>query len=553
MSISLLDLFIILLYFASMVGIGLIVSKKNRSTDQYFLAGKSFGGWIVGISLIGSIISSVTFIAIPADAFKTAWLRFVPNLAFPIVAFLSAWLFIPFYRRGTITSAYGYLAARFGPSISYYAAFIFLIAQIAKTSTIAYLLSILLESITGWNFTLCLLVVTGVTMIYTIKGGAEAVIWTDVIQTGILLMGAIVCIGYIVHALPHGFTTLFADATAHHKLSVAHDLTASMAEPSTRALIDAALPAGAEAASTQNAVLDLHARGLSPLQTGMNFSEKTVLMMFLLGFFQFLSVITDQSTVQRWCSARTATEARRSMVVLGLGCLPVWALFQLLGTSLYVYFLHLPDRFAQETLLGLRKAEHILPYFITHSLPAGLVGLVIAGALAAAMSTLSASINTSSMVIVNDLYKRLLPATRSDQFYLSFSKGSSLAVSLLMIGGALLIRVLDAPTLTDLSQQISAVITCGVPGIFLGGILTRRINTAGAWGGLIASAAFLLWAKGASFLPASLHLPILPHYLAIAGNIITFAASFLISMVAGKPTQSLENLTLWDQSEKPLE
>lgn len=555
MRLSVIDLLIIFAYFAGMIGMGLYFARRNKSTDDYYLAGKSLSGLVIGISFIGSIISSVTFIAIPADAFKTAWLRFIPHFAFPLVAIVAAWLFIPFYRRGTINSAYGYLAARFGQSISSYAAVVFLFSQIAKVSTIAYLLSILLENITGWDFSICLLVVTGVTIIYTVKGGAEAVIWTDVVQTVILVVGAFACIGFILYSLPNGFSTLFADAGAHHKFAFDHDILLSPSDPAIAPAIQESLAAGETGAAIKGGVIETHGRMLTQVPWSFSFSEKTTLMMLMVGFFQFLGVITDQSTVQRWCSARTAREATRSMYVLGVGCLPVWAMFQFLGTCLFVYYLHAPDRFAFETLLGQHKAEHILPHFITHSLPVGLIGLVISGALAAAMSTLSSSINTSSMVLVGDLYKKHVSSTRSDRHYLTFGKIAALAVSFAMIGGALLIRALDAPTLTDLSQQIAAIIASGVPALFLAGILTRRVNLGGAWFGLATSMLFVLWVKAGDmgWLPDSLRVRVLPHYLAIIGNLLALGASWLASHFIKCAERPLTNLTIWDQSKTALE
>jgi SSS family solute:Na+ symporter len=554
--LAIIDIIIIFLYFAGIIAIGLYTSRRNKSTDQYFLAGKSFPGWAIGISFIGAVISSVTFIAIPADAFKTAWLRFIPNLAFPVITLLAAYIFIPFYRRGTITSAYGYLAARFGNSISYYAAVVFLFSQVAKVSTIAYLLSILLESITGWDFTLCLLVVAGVTVIYTVKGGVSAVIWTDVIQAFILLAGAFVCVGYIIYSIPGGFSTLFEDAAAWHKFSFSRDVLVSSSDPAVAAAVQSSLPPGATGEMVKEAALAAHAGMLSPVRWGFSLSEKTALMMLLLGFFQFLGVITDQSTVQRWCAAKTAGEARRSMYVLGFGCLPVWALFQFLGTCLFVYYVHHADRYAYEVLLGLHKAEHIPPHFITSSLPAGFIGVVIAGALAAAMSTLSASINTSSMVLVNDLYKKCVTESKPDAHYLRLGKIFALAVSAVMIAGALAIRMLDAPTLTDLSQQIAAIITSGVPGVFIAGVLTRRINLASAWAGLGASMFLVLWIKAGDigYLPEVVRVHLLPHYLAIVGNLVAFLCAYGVSLLAASARgRNLLNLTLWNQSKTPLQ
>jgi len=526
MKLSFLDLIVIAVYFTATLAIGYYSGRRSGSTGQYFLANKSFSGWAIGISFIGSIISSVTFIGIPADSFKTAWLRFIPNLALPLVALIAAWAFVPFFRRGTLTSAYEYLSRRFGGSISTYAAATFLLTQVVRTSVISYLLALLMVGITGWSFTLSLVIVVGVTTVYTVKGGIKAVIWTDVVQTFVLLLGVLACIGFIIHALPDGLATVFRDAYANHKLSVAHDFDSATKE-------------------------------LVSVGVGFSLGEKTVLMLLVAGFVQYLSVQLDQSTVQRWCVATTAAEARRSVYVLGLGCIPVWALFQFLGTCLFVFYLHHPDSTSSAILAGTEKAESIVPYFISQNLPAGLRGMVIAGALAAAMSTLSACINSASMVIVDDFYRKLRNKEAEDGHYLKIAKWSSVLIALAMAAGAVGIYTTDTLTLTDLILTLTAVIASGVPGVFLAGMLTQRANIVGAWAGLCVSMVFVAWAKlsDAGMLPISFSLSVFAYYVAVIGNLISFSVAYLVSACAGKKRtpRDLTNLTVWSQSKTSLE
>lgn len=522
MTLSFLDILVLVAYFAATIGVGLYVGRKNKSADQYFLGGKSFSGLVVGISFIGSVVSSVTFMAIPADAFKTAWYRFVPNLAFPIITMLAAWLLVPFFRRGTITSAYQYLALRFGPSVSAYASAVFVVTQLLRTSMIAYLLSLLVGEITGWGFTPSLLLVVGVTAVYTVKGGLSAVIWTDVIQAFILLAGAIACIAVAAMHIPGGLGAVISEGAAHHKFSF----------------------------------YDLDASGqLVPTKWIGGFSEKTVLLVFLVGLIQYLNLQFDQSTVQRWCSSRTAGDARRSMYILGLGCLPVWALFQFLGVCLFVYFLHTPDSVAQGILSGLDKAERILPHFIMHYLPAGVVGLVIAGALAAAMSTLSSCINVASMVAVDDLYKKYINPSADDARRLRLGKMLSFVCALVMIAGALLIHTLSVVTLTDFMLAAGVIITIGIPSIFIAGMFTRRIDTPAVWGGVGLALALMLWVmlSNAGLVPESLALRIPAYYVSILGNLLALVVALLLSFVFKPRPRDLTNLTVWDQNRAPLE
>ena len=522
MTLSTPDAIILLIYFASMIGIGLYVGRKNKSTDQYFLGGKSSSGLVIGISFVGSIISSSTFLAIPADAFKTAWLRFVPNLAFPFIAMISAFFLIPFFRRGTITSSYQYLALRFGNSISAYAGIVFIITQLLRTSTIAYLLSLLVGEMTGLGFTGSLLIIVGITAIYTVKGGLNAVIWTDVIQAIILVVGGLVCIAYPILDHPSGLSGLLSEAVSHHKFSF-YDL-----DPASGALV--------------------------PTPWFGAFSEKTVFLIFLVGFIQFLNGQFDQSTVQRWCTTKSAKEARKSMFVLAASCLPIWALFQIIGVCLFVFFLHHPDPIASQILEGTRKAEEILPHFITHYLPIGLPGLVIAGAFAAGMSTLSAATNVASMVSTDDIYAKYINKKASDSTKLRLGKLFSVSYSLVMILGALAIYKLDMLTLVDFMLSASVIITIGIPSVFLAGMFTKRIQLRGIWIGVASAFAFMFWVLMSNhhLIPESHRLNIPTYYASIIGNFLSLAVAYLYSFFCKPQPIDLNNLTVWTQSNEPL-
>jgi SSS family solute:Na+ symporter len=523
MKLGFIDILVLLVYFSSQIAIGLYVGRKNKSTSQYFLGGKSFSGLVIGISFIGSIISSVTFMATPADAFKTAWLRFIPNFAFPIITLLAARFLVPFFRRGTITSAYQYLALRFGGSISAYASVVFIITQVLRTSMIAYLLSLLVGEITGLGFTASLLIVVGVTAVYTVKGGINAVIWTDVIQTVVLLAGAFACVIVAVATIPGGLGAVFSEGFAHHKFSFYE--------------------------------LDTATHQLMPTKWIGGFGEKTVLMIFFVGLIQWMNLQFDQSTVQRWCSSRTAVDARKSMYVLSIGCLPVWALFQFLGICLFVYFLHRPDSVAQGILTGVYKAEQLVPHFIMHYLPAGVVGLVIAGALAAAMSTLSACINVAGMVSVNDLYKKYMNPAASDGRCLALGKALSLASAVLMVAGALLIHSMSVLTLSDFILAASVVITVGIPSIFMAGMFTRRIGGVAIWCGVGTALFVMLWIMlgNAGRLPDAVAFRVPAYYVSVFGNIVALGVAFVISLFIKPKPRDLTNLTIWDQTSAPLE
>ena len=182
MSLSFADSLALLGYLLVVMGIGLYFSKKNTSTEEYFVGGRSFSGWAIGLSLVGTSISSITFLAYPGDAYKTAWLRYLPNLMLPVVVFIAAYVFLPFFRRGNTITAYEYLEYRFGPSIRVYGAVTFIFGQLVRISLILYLLSLLIHELTGLSAEMSIILGGVFVAVYTIVGGIDAVIWTDVLQ-----------------------------------------------------------------------------------------------------------------------------------------------------------------------------------------------------------------------------------------------------------------------------------------------------------------------------------------------------------------------------------
>jgi SSS family solute:Na+ symporter len=238
------------------------------------------------------------------------------------------------------------------------------------------------------------------------------------------------------------------------------------------------------------------------------------------------------------------------MLILGAGCLPVWASFMFIGTSLWVYYRHFPDPVAAGILGGFQKAELILPHFIVTAMPAGLVGLVISAALAAAMSTLSGAINSASMVLVRDLYKTWLVKNRPESHYLRAGRLASLAVSVLMIAGAYLFHVSGAKTLTDLQIIVTAIIGGGVSGLFLLGMLTRRGDARAVLIGIAVTLLFSLYALLMQFdlLPRAFD----PYYTSILGNIVMLAVGCAASRLLPARPRDLTNLTVWDQAGEPM-
>lgn len=508
------DFLVIVLYGGITLAIGLRFAKRNRTTEHYFLGARNFPGWAIGLSLIGSTISSITFIAYPADSFKTAWLRILPPLAFPVVVLVACYAFIPFFRGAGIHSAYQYLHRRFGPSVSLYAATIYLAMQITRAATITYLLAVLLSSMMQLPVPLCIALAAGTTAIYTIKGGFEAVVWTDVIQTVVLLAGAFACVLFIVGALPGGIGQVFTEAIAAGKLSL-RDLN-----PATGLL--------------------------EPSATGFSLSEKTSLMLVLVGVANYLAGQLDQDSVQRWRSANSDRDARKAMLLLGFGAVPIWMGFMFLGTSLWVYYQHNPTEVSAAVLMGARKAEDILPHFIVTVLPPGLAGLVISAALAAAMASLSSCINASSMVWVHDVYRSHFARERTDAHYLRAGKLASCVLALLMGFGAWWFYLASSTTILDFILVVTALLGGGVSGAFIFGMFTRLGDARAVHCGI---AATLLFSGYACLVAFGVWPRVIDgYYTSILANLIMFSTCSMAAVFLPRKTGSLANLTVWDRT-----
>jgi SSS family solute:Na+ symporter len=352
--------------------------------------------------------------------------------------------------------------------------------------------------------------------LYTVVGGINAVIWTDVIQTIVLVSGGVLSLGTIIYLLPGGLNQIFSVAIADGKLAFA----------------------------------DLIDGKLQKVSWDLSLTSKTGTMMFLYGLTNWLTEYSgNQNTVQRYCAAKSTTEARKGMFVAVISSLPIWMFYMFLGTALYVFFKVFPTQETVEMLNGVRKAEQVLPFFIIKYLPIGTVGIVIAAAIAAAMSSLDSSINAISTVGVVDIYRRHLVKNKDDKHYLKAAWGIASGASLFMIIGAYLLSQSEAKTLQDTATILSSITMGGILGLYLLGFLTRRVGVKSVWTGLILTFIFSLWTvlAGREVLPEFLSVPFDLYYTGIIGNVIMFAVGLVVSILITEKLGNLKYLTIWDQ------
>lgn len=485
-------------YLLGILALGVYFSRKTHSTEDYFVGGRNYKGWVIGLSLVGTSISSITFLAYPADAYKTAWLRYLPNLMLPLAIFFAARYFLPFFRRGNTVTAYEFLEDRYGPSVRVYGALTFIVAQLVRVSTILYLISLLLFAISGLDPVWCIVLAGVFVAVYTVAGGIEAVIWTDVVQTLVLLLGGVACLWVIADSLPGGIGQILGTATEHGKLGFS----------------------------------EWRSGELTPVEWDLSLLNKTGTMMLILGLVNWLTEYSsNQNTVQRYCAAKSEQEARRGMWVCALSSLPIWAFYMFLGTALYVFYLQFPAPEALEMLEGTRKAEQILPFFILAELPDGLVGLVLAAALAAAMSSLDSSINSISAVSVVDIYRRHFQSAKPEAHYLLVARAVAVAVSGVMIVGAIAFYYADTKTLQDALTILVALLGGGLLSLYLFGFFARRGSAKHAWFGIAVTMLFTGWVILArnGWLVTVESLPFDIYYTAIIGNLIMFGVLWLAS------------------------
>ena len=217
---NLINLSVVALFLLGMAGMGVYFLKRNNSSEEYFLGGRKIPGWALGLSMVGTSISSITFLALPAAAFVLDYRQLTPNLFMPVAALIACWIFIPFFRRGLKTTAYEYLESRYGTGIRIYAALYSLLGQLLRLAIILYLVVLPLSEMLAISESTAILAFGVITCFYTVFGGIEAVVWTDVVQTVILLGGGLLCVASVAFQLPGGLPQILEIGMEYDKFSL---------------------------------------------------------------------------------------------------------------------------------------------------------------------------------------------------------------------------------------------------------------------------------------------------------------------------------------------
>ena len=472
----LIDLIIFFLFTGGIVVFGCSFFNKKLSSDEFTSAGRSLPGWVVGMSIFATYVSSISYLGYPGNAYSSNWNAFVFSLSIPIASYFAAKYFVPFYRNQGSVSAYSFLEERFGTWARLYASACYLLTQIARMGSILFLLALPMNLLMGWNIQLVIIFTSIAIIVYSMLGGIKAVIWTEAIQGFILIGGALICLVVLLFSMPEGPTQTFEMAISDHKF----DLGSFSADLST----------------------------------------STFWVCLIYGIFTNLQNYgIDQNYVQRYHTAKNEKEAKFSALFGGYLFIPVSAIFFLIGTALYTYYQVYPELLPAEGI----KADYVFPLFIVNQLPTGLTGLLIASIFAAGMSTVATSVTSSSTIVLTDYYQRIRKQT-SDRERLWVLKVASFVIGVL--GILIALALVNVDSILDAWWKLSSIFSGGMLGLFLLGYLAKKAKNIDAAIGVICGAIVIAWISADQWLglpESGIH-----EYLAIVlGTLIIFLVGFL--------------------------
>ncbi len=448
------DLTILVLYFVGTLGTGALFYRKSRSTEGFVAGHHSLPGWLTGLSIFATYLSSISFIGIPGKAYADNWSFFTFSLSLLPAVFIAYRYFVPYYRRRTESiSAYEELERRFGYWARLYANLCFLATQIARIGAVLYLTAVPMQILLGWDIRMIIFLLGISVTVYTLMGGITAVIWTDAVQSLILIGGALICTAVMLFSVSGGPAQLLSTALAEGKFSFG--------------------------------------------SFGPSLREETFWIVLLFGIVLNLQNFgIDQNYVQRYKSSKNDREAGKSLLLGGLLYIPVSAMFFLIGSLLFAYY---KIQAAEIPPAVAARADYIFPYYIVQTLPAGLRGLLIAAIFAAAMSTVSTSLNSSATLVMSDFFKRFVPDA-SDRQCLNVLY---LATGLFGFSG-----VAAAFAMSHFGQgfktwqTLAGIFSGGMLGLFLLGLMSRKAGNLSGGIGTALGIFLILWMTVSKVFPA---------------------------------------------------
>lgn len=481
---------VLIAYLFGMLAVGVFFSFRMRSTDDFFRGGQRVPFWAAGLSIFATMLSSITFMALPAKAYATNWLYYPAQLTIIPIAFIVVWIVLPFFRRIDATSAYEYLELRFNRPVRLLGSAQFVMFQVGRMAVVMYLPALALATVTPISVGQCVILMGILSVVYCTMGGVEAVIWTDAIQTIVLMVGLLLAILIAMLGIEGNVWETWMAAAKNGKMT------------------------------------------LADLDFSLSSYASTALWVVIFGqFFQSLySYTSDQAVVQRYLTTHDEHGARKAMWTTAYMSVFGSLLFFVLGTALYIYY----QRHAAE-LLPTMKTDAIFPLFIAKQLPVGVAGLVVAGIFAAAQSTISTSMNSTATALVTD-FCRPFNVCRSDVGYLRLAQLFTALLGIVGTAMAYWLTVANVVSMVDQFMTVLGLFGGALCGLFMLGMLTRRANAFGGLIGILVGAG-VVWTVKA-------HTATNQFLYAAVGTLTTFVVGYLVSYLAPRSGQEYRGLTI---------
>jgi len=437
------DIIIIVIYIGALVITGFYFAFRGENSNRFVSAGGVLPAWAVGLSIFGTYLSSNTYIGVTGKAYGGNWNAFVFSLSLPVAAWISSKYFVPFYRRSGHISAYAHIEKRFGIWARIYMDICYLLTQLARMGSIMFGVSLVLNALTGFNISYIILLMGILVTLYTLLGGIEAVIWTDVIQSIVLTIGAILIVIFLCIDVEGGFIGIVQRGIQADKFSLG--------------------------------------------DFSFNLVESSFWVVLLYGIFINLNNFgIDQSFIQRYHTANSEKSASKSLWMAAKLYIPVSLLFFFIGTGLWVYYEDNSDKLLpieQQYILEKEGnfshvipdtdkydvedseiGDRILPDYMVHRLPQGITGILIAALFAAAMSSVDSSLNSSATIFWADIYKRFINVDPSERMSMRILQAGTIVWGI--CGTVVALALIGVKSILDTWWQLS--------GIFAGGMLGAR-------------------------------------------------------------------------------
>ena len=393
-------------YLAGMLYLGYFFMKRENSTEDFFKGGERIPWWAAGMSIFATMLSAITFMAIPAKTYATDWRYYLMAVTIFIMAIPVVKYYLPFFRRLKVTTAYEYLEKRFNYTSRLLASGIFIIFQLARTGLVLFLPSLALTTVTGIDIYTCIVLMGVITIIYCTMGGVEAVIWGDVIQGFVLMGGALLAVVFLVMGTEGGITKLIDITIEYEKIKI--------------------------------------------FNMAFSLSSATFWVVILGGIANNLIIYSsDQTVIQRYLTTKDEKTAAKSIYMNGILSIAVSLVFYFIGTALFAFYKTNPDQLN----VSMGNPDSIFPHFIMTKMPQGVAGILIAAIFAATMSTVSTSINSLSTAFTTDFYQKFVK-NKSDSHYLLIARISGIVCGTLGIGLAVYMAMSNILSLFDYFNYI---------------------------------------------------------------------------------------------------